>query len=331
MKTYLINCIQCGKEHQNRRKTGKFCSQECSHLSQKGKCRPHTKEHEDKRLQAVRKSNENRIYKRGYKRAIEHIQPMIDVYNKLREENPEKYREIDIKNLPKNNSLEHNGNWRGGKTKENKNWRIQNSGRLRRWRKKVLERDKYVCRECGSKESLEAHHIIPLSESKITSSLLMNGVTLCKRCHIETDSYAGKGNKKTNIGIEGNIKCIMRTIPHNYHEYPTVGNYKWVGDTLIIFVSDMKNDRHHMLVFLHEYIEANLCKFRGISEQSITDFDIFYEMRREMGFVDEFSEPGDSDLAPYQKEHQFSTMIEKMLAKQLRVNWQDYEEKINEL
>ncbi|GAB6075182.1 RNA-guided endonuclease IscB [Desulfurobacterium crinifex] len=49
------------------------------------------------------------------------------------------------------------------------------------FREKVLKRDNYTCQICGSRENLEAHHIIP--RSKGGTNLVENGITLCKDCH----------------------------------------------------------------------------------------------------------------------------------------------------
>ncbi len=65
-----------------------------------------------------------------------------------------------------------------------------------------------------------------------------------------------------------------------------------------------------------------LCKERGITEQSVTDFDIDFEKKRPEGNVDE---PGDAVDAPYRKEHFFATNIERLMSEQLGVNWQEYD------
>ena len=49
------------------------------------------------------------------------------------------------------------------------------------FREKVLKRDNYTCQICGSRENLEAHHIIP--KSKGGTNLVKNGITLCEDCH----------------------------------------------------------------------------------------------------------------------------------------------------
>jgi hypothetical protein len=203
------------------------------------------------------------------------------------------------------------------------------------WINKVKKRDGNKCKVCNSTDRLAVHHIIPYRAYPDIYDLNMNGVTLCHTCHKKYDKLnrieygtIGKNIKKINNPNQ----CFMATIPHELHRYPTVGDYEWTRNgTLIIFVSETGNKKHNFLIFLHEYIEAMLCKFRGIKEEDITNFDIFFEMRRNMGLINNFDEPGDSELAPYKKEHQLATKIEMTLAAQLGVDWLNYEEKLNKL
>ncbi len=53
----------------------------------------------------------------------------------------------------------------------------------RRLMKKVLERDGWRCRECGSIENLQVHHKIHRSQQGADS--LANLITLCVYCHIK--------------------------------------------------------------------------------------------------------------------------------------------------
>jgi 5-methylcytosine-specific restriction endonuclease McrA len=70
------------------------------------------------------------------------------------------------------------------KTSVNKEaWRSRREYKL--WRKYILLRDNGVCRMCGSSNKLVAHHII---EAEFVPDLkfdISNGITLCKKCHIE--------------------------------------------------------------------------------------------------------------------------------------------------
>ena len=53
----------------------------------------------------------------------------------------------------------------------------------RRLMKRVLERDGWRCRNCGSLENLQVHHQI--KRSQMGNDSLDNLVTLCAHCHME--------------------------------------------------------------------------------------------------------------------------------------------------
>jgi 5-methylcytosine-specific restriction endonuclease McrA len=72
-----------------------------------------------------------------------------------------------------------------------------------KWRKAVFTRDNFRCRECGSEENLEAHHIKPFSAAPELMYVVENGLTLCKDCHKKTDSYARKKGKRAINGLSG--------------------------------------------------------------------------------------------------------------------------------
>lgn len=57
-------------------------------------------------------------------------------------------------------------------------------------RKKCLERDGYVCRICGAKRNLEAHHVVPVSKGG--PDCLQNLVILCSVCHEDQEYYDHK-------------------------------------------------------------------------------------------------------------------------------------------
>jgi len=52
-------------------------------------------------------------------------------------------------------------------------------------RLKIFERDNFTCQDCGDDigGNLNAHHIIPVSESEELSNDVDNGITLCIECH----------------------------------------------------------------------------------------------------------------------------------------------------
>lgn len=73
------------------------------------------------------------------------------------------------------------------------------------WRKSVLLRDGHRCIKCGSAERLHADHILPVSAFPERMRDVSNGRTLCKICHIKTDTYGGKQLKgrRKEVALHG--------------------------------------------------------------------------------------------------------------------------------
>ena len=127
-------------------------------------------------------------------------------------------------------------------------------------------------------------------------------------------------------------KTIIETIPHGKQAYETVGDWRNDPDgTLRIRVSDMKNDDYEFLVALHELIEQKLCQKRGITTESVDEFDIEFEKQRKKSLTLSTAEPGDNRFAPYRNEHCIATGVERIVAAALDVNWSDYETAVNSL
>lgn len=87
------------------------------------------------------------------------------------------------RDFEKSNKGENHWNWKGGVSKTNHS--IRNSSRMKDWRNFIFERDKYTCQKCnkvGGK--LNAHHIKYFSTHPNLRFEPDNGITLCKKCHI---------------------------------------------------------------------------------------------------------------------------------------------------
>ena len=121
----------------------------------------------------------------------------------------------------------------------------------------------------------------------------------------------------------------IRTIPHTSQRYDTCGDWYTDGQHFThILVSEMHNWKYELLVALHELVEQSLCRDRHITEEAVTAFDQDFEAQRLEG---DDSEPGDAPLAPYRREHNFATNIERQLAHELGIDWVAYEKAIGEL
>lgn len=128
------------------------------------------------------------------------------------------------------------------------------------------------------------------------------------------------------------MKIVIESIPHECQRYETVGD--WFVDpdgTIYIKVSDMENDDYAILVALHELHEFWLCRKRGITEESVTEFDIKFERDRANGLHGEDEEPGDDQEAPYKREHFFATNLERAFALEMGVDWKDYDDAVMSL
>lgn len=80
-------------------------------------------------------------------------------------------------------------NWKNNKTPKNK--KIRSSYKYQKWRKLVLERDEYKCALCGASEKLEVHHIEHFAKCETKQTDINNGITLCKKCHINQHIVKG--------------------------------------------------------------------------------------------------------------------------------------------
>ncbi len=122
------------------------------------------------------------------------------------------------------------------------------------------------------------------------------------------------------------MKLQCKVIEGSKHRYPTIGDY-WMdkkGD-MQIRTTKFDDSRYAFLILLHEMIEAMICKSRGIDFKAIDEFDIAFENASKVG------EPGDELDAPYYHQHQFATIVEMMVARELGVDWKMYNDKCSEV
>jgi hypothetical protein len=119
---------------------------------------------------------------------------------------------------------------------------------------------------------------------------------------------------------------ILETVPKQDIRNNDVGD--WYTDehgTRRIKVLETNSDKYSILLFLHEFIEQSLCEDRGIKESDVTAFDYEFNKSGKEG------EAGDDTGAPYRHEHFIAETIERLMANELGVDWEEYNKKVNEL
>jgi hypothetical protein len=115
------------------------------------------------------------------------------------------------------------------------------------------------------------------------------------------------------------------SVPHQDHRKEagkTIGDYYAQGGEDHIVVSQMQDKRYELLVVIHELIEKVLCDAEGITEQQVDEFDKDFKGE---------GEPGDSPASPYYHQHQIATIIERIVALELNVGWEEYAKAIDSL
>lgn len=122
------------------------------------------------------------------------------------------------------------------------------------------------------------------------------------------------------------MNITIKTIPHKEQRYETAGDWWFTrsGD-IHIRVSKMSSWRFEVLVAIHELVEVVICKWTGVTQQTVDDFDIAFEKRRKKGNTDE---PGDNFHAPYKYQHCIATGVERIVAAALGVSWTEYDKEV---
>lgn len=139
----------------------------------------------------------------------------------------------------------------------------------------------------------------------------------------------------------------VEVITHSEHRYPTVGDWQFINtvhstiddkgtvtdedntiesievdEVLTVRVSKMSDRRYEYLVAIHEIVEALLCKYNGVSEESVDDWD--------MNHLDS-GDPANESGCPYWPHHFLAQSIEYNLAVKIETDWEKYCDEVDSL
>src|SRR2546430_2513030 len=110
----------------------------------------------------------------------------------------------------------------------------------------------------------------------------------------------------------------ITVVPPAEMRYATVGDWQRKADRIVVTVAQSGDSRSDLLVGLHEAIEAVLCDAHNVTEKDVDAFDFGWKNDAT------YDEPGDDPAAPYHSEHVLATIIERMIARELGMTWEEH-------
>ena len=118
------------------------------------------------------------------------------------------------------------------------------------------------------------------------------------------------------------MNTLILSVPYKRMRYATYGDYLHLADDSVeITVIELADWRHEFLIALHEFIEEAVTRHRGIKEPDTLAFDLAHP---------DSDDPGMIPTAPYHKEHVLATTVEMLVARELDVDWDEYDKACKE-
>lgn len=118
--------------------------------------------------------------------------------------------------------------------------------------------------------------------------------------------------------IPDDLVVRLHVLPQREQRYDTEGDWLWADNTLEVRISrevSEEDPRYGMLMFVHELVEALLCRSMGVTAAQVDSFDLLHQGD---------GEPGELRSAPYHGQHMAAQAAERALADQLAVDWERY-------
>lgn len=127
------------------------------------------------------------------------------------------------------------------------------------------------------------------------------------------------------------IKTIIESVPLKLQRFITLGDYYFKKGVRYFRITKTKNDLYDDIIFLHEFVEEITTRAKGIKEKEIMKHDLWFEGEVKKGNFPDDAEPGEHKNAPYRRQHLFAEKIERMVIKELNIDWKEYSDYLNKL
>lgn len=98
-------------------------------------------------------------------------------------------------------------------------------------------------------------------------------------------------------GIPEELVVRLQVVPQREQRYGTEGDWLWADNTLEVRISREVGDddpRYGLLMFVHELVEALLCRSMGVTATQVDTFDMLHQRARE---------PSELQCTPYHQQH----------------------------
>jgi len=120
------------------------------------------------------------------------------------------------------------------------------------------------------------------------------------------------------------IKRIdLKFIPHETHEFTTIGHWRVDGDAITIFISEEISWQNKFAVLFHELIEVGMCLSAGITTEECDAFDALFEAEYDVGIWPRSVEAGFDPRCPYRVGHKWGSRFERVVIWLLGANWKE--------
>lgn len=123
------------------------------------------------------------------------------------------------------------------------------------------------------------------------------------------------------------MDIIIKVIPES-EQRAEVNGADWFWDEkgdLQVRVSPMSDWRYEVALAFHEAFEACLCKDAGVTQKSVDDFDMAYDL----------AHPDQPDLnagdeldAPYKHQHNYATIVDRLFIGACGLSWKAYDDEL---